>query len=49
MHQAIALYFFVVAVILLGLLYISYPQRLEREQRKPNLYWSLALAFEAIY
>ena len=48
MHQAIALYFLVVAVILLGLLYISYPQRLEREQRKPNLYWSLALALDAV-
>jgi len=46
MHQAIALYFFVVAVILLGLLYIAYPQRRHQVHSKPSLYWSLALAFD---
>lgn len=46
MHQAIALYFFVVAVILLGLLYIAYPQRLHQVHSKPILFWSLALAFD---
>lgn len=48
MHQAIALYFFVVAVILLGLLYIAYPQRHQQAQSKPNFYWSLALALDAL-